>query len=135
MKFSKMIEAEFDVKKLSCIIGVRYWEDADVNGVREKDEDPTIPCRIDGNWCPIIDIESGVILNWEHGVTASTHFKVCDDGIYKLLDGSDALIAEIDGYVPKIMCPEGEGYGDYVIMKIDENGKIANWKPDLKSFK
>lgn len=25
------------------------------------------------------------------------------------------------------MCPEEPGYGDYIIMKIDEDGKIENW--------
>ena len=44
------------------------------------------------------------------------------------------MIASIDGYVPSIMCPEGEGYGDYVIMEIDGDGRIANWKVDLSEF-
>jgi len=32
------------------------------------------------------------------------------------------------------MCPEGEGFGDYIKMVIDENGKIKNWKPDFEDF-
>jgi hypothetical protein len=28
----------------------------------------------------------------------------------------------------------GDGYGDYVIMMIDEVGKIANWRADLTAF-
>ena len=32
------------------------------------------------------------------------------------------------------MCPEGEGYGDYVIMKIDGDGKIEKWVADLSEF-
>jgi hypothetical protein len=39
-----------------------------------------------------------------------------------------------DGYVPEIMCPEGNGYGDYIIMKVNENGYIANWDADLSDF-
>jgi hypothetical protein len=39
-----------------------------------------------------------------------------------------------DGYVPKIMCPTENGYSDYVIMDIDRDGKIANWKADLSDF-
>ena len=30
--------------------------------------------------------------------------------------------------------PEGRGYGDYIIMNIDENGKIANWKFNPEDF-
>jgi len=29
------------------------------------------------------------------------------------------------------MCPADNGYGDYVIMKIDDNGKIDKWRVDL----
>jgi hypothetical protein len=32
------------------------------------------------------------------------------------------------------MCPKENGYGDYVIMDIDREGKIANWKADLSDF-
>lgn len=29
------------------------------------------------------------------------------------------------------MCPADEGYGDYIIMNIDENGFIQGWKKEL----
>jgi hypothetical protein len=32
------------------------------------------------------------------------------------------------------MCPKENGYGDYVIMDIDKDGKILNWKPNLEDF-
>ena len=51
-----------------------------------------------------------------------------------LLDKYKHYIVNIDGYVPRIMCPEGSGYGDYVIMNIDENGKIDKWKINLDEF-
>lgn len=39
----------------------------------------------------------------------------------------------------KVMCqilcvPKKNGYGDYVIMDIDRDGKIENWKADLSDF-
>ena len=34
----------------------------------------------------------------------------------------------MEGYVPDIMCPGDVPDGDYVIMDIDEKGKISNWK-------
>lgn len=134
MKFTKMVRKEFDAKKLQCKIDVRYWEDADVNGVRENEDVSTVPCRVGDSWCPVIDIEKGVVLNWTQGTTASLHYKVCDAGIYALLDENDEPITVIDGYVPDMMCPEGDGFGDCIIMKIDENGRIDKWVPNLKAF-
>lgn len=131
------------VKYIRARCGVRYWEDATVNG--EQDEDGSrIPLRVGtaadndhlggGDWCPTIDLDTGVIESWPNGTTASVHYKVCDDGDYELLDADRNVVKAIDGYVPSIMCPEGEGYGDYVIMEIDSNGRIAKWVADLSEF-
>ncbi|WP_255495104.1 hypothetical protein [Dysgonomonas sp. 521] len=35
--------------------------------------------------------------------------------------------------MPEIMCPGGEWDGDYIIMDIDENGIIENWREKLIS--
>ena len=121
------------VKYLQAECGVRYWEDAKVNG--EEDTDGTrIPCRAAEVWCPVIDVETGTIEGWPQGVSADIYYKVCDDGAYHLLDENRKVVKSINGYVPSIMCPEGDGYGDYVIMKIDGTGKIARWTPDLSDF-
>ena len=83
------------------------------------------------------DRETGVILNWKIGTVADVHFKVCDDGKYHLLDENDNIVSSIiDDYVPKILDIHGESYGDYIIMKIDENGFIEKWnkKASLKCF-
>lgn len=121
------------VKYLQAECGVRYWEDAIVNGV--KDEDGTlIPCRSGDNWAPVIALETGVIEGWPQGVTAAIHYKVCDDGTYRLLDAARQVVAKIDGYVPSIMCPGDSGYGDYVIMDVGEYGQIAAWRVDLSEF-
>lgn len=129
------------VKYLKVRCGVRYWEDATVNG--EQDEDGSrIPLRDPkpndhlggGDWLPVIDLDTGKIEGWPEGTTADIHYKVCDDGDYALLDADHKVVIEIDGYVPSLMCPEGEGYGDYVIMKVAADGSIANWKADLSAF-
>jgi len=126
-------EQEIEVKKLIVNANVRYWEDSTING--KEDVDGTLtPCRNGANWNPTIDIETGIIANWPIGTVADIHFKVCDEGIYQLADSEGKIVKEIDGYVPKIMCPEENGYGDYIIMKIDGNGKIANWTIDLSDF-
>lgn len=130
------------VKYLRARCGVRYWDDATVNGVEDADGS-RIPLRdgtsadndqSGGFWCPTIDLETGIIENWPTGTTANIHYKVCDEGEYELLDADRNVVVAIDGYVPQIMCPEGSGYGDYVIMQIDGDGKIANWQVDLQEF-
>lgn len=134
MKTTGKIQKEVDLKILKVVAGVRYWEDATVNGV-EDEEGVLIPCR-DGNaWCPVIDVDAGVITNWTQGVKADVHYKVCDSGSYYLLDEAGAVVLSIeDGYVPKMMCPKENGFGDYIIMDIDETGKIANWKQTIVGF-
>ncbi len=123
-------KVEIEIKFLSVIAGVRYWEDATVNGV-EDETGELIPCRVDDAWCPEIDIDNGVIINWAKGTIADIHYKICDDGTYILKDADFNEVARKEGYVPDTMCPEGEGYGDYIIMKVDENGKISKWNPKI----
>lgn len=120
---------DVDVRYLRANCGVRYWEDGKVNG--EKDEHGDIHMRDDDSWCPVIDLETGIILNWPEGVAASVHYKVCDDGVYALLDADMNVVVQKDGYVPKMMCPKDNGYGDYVIMDIDGTGKIDRFRVDL----
>ena len=122
-------------KYLQVNAGVRYWEDGVVNGIDDTDDNPSMPCRNDeGDWAPLIDIDEGRIIDWPAGTTASVHYKVCDDGRYSLLDHDKAEIVTLDGYVPSIMCPSDNGYGDYIIMEIDGEGLISNWRLDLDEF-
>lgn len=108
--------------------GVRYWEDARINGVHDEDGTLT-PCRDGDYWKPIIDVDKGVIVNWEKGKRADIHFKVVDDGTYTIKDEKGDTIVSKEGYVPDIMCPADNGYGDYIIMEIDEDGVIDKWEP------
>lgn len=127
MKIKLTIEKDFEVKFLQVEASVRYWQDSIVNGEEDVKGD-LIPCREGDLWKPLIDIETGVILNWVIGKTAQIHYKVCDCGVYTLLDEDRNPILSKEGYVPKIMCPKDSGYGDYIIMDIDENGQIADWE-------
>ena len=136
MKVTVKKEVEIDVKTLHVNAGVRYWNDTDVNGVEDTEDGANIPCKVGDIWKPIIDLETGKIINWEIGKTASVHYKVCDNGRYYLKDADDEIILSIeDNYVPSILCPKENGYGDYIIMDIDENGVISNFLPfSLKDF-
>ena len=133
MKAIIKVEKEVEIKTLQVSAGVRYWEDATVNGVEDENGD-LIPCRNGDNWEPKININKGVIVNWKKGIKAEVHYKVCDAGVYELKDEEGETVIKKEGYVPKIMCPEGNGYGDYIIMNIDENGQIGNWQPDIDDF-
>lgn len=124
---------KFAVKYLQAECGVRYWEDATINGVEDTNGTLT-PLRVGEAWMPLIDIETGTIMDWPDGIEAKIHFKICDDGQYTLLDAEHNKIVRIEGYVPKIMSPGGDGYGDYVIMTIGGDGVIENWKTPLDEF-
>lgn len=123
----------YNSKYFSAKCGVRYWEDAIINGVTDT-EGTLIPCRKGDYWCPLIEIETGRILNWIIGARAQIHYKVCDDGKYEFLDKDKQTIFIFDSYVPSILSPKEPGYGDYVIMDVDKNGMIDKWEIDLSEF-
>lgn len=109
---------------------VRYWEDATVNGIEDK-TGSLIPFRSGDFWCPRINVDFGEVLEWPKGITADVHYKVCDEGAYMIDAHGRQLIWQGD-YVPdRFLCHGDRGYGDYIILNIDENGKIKNYvKPE-----
>lgn len=133
MKVKIKTEKEVEIKTLSVDCGPRYWEDGTVDGVEDTDG-KLIPCGDGERWTPEIDIETGQITNWKQGVKADIHYKVCDDGIYVVKDVDGNEVFKQDGYVPSCMAPKENGYGDYIIMEIDENGFIDGWKFNPKNF-
>lgn len=113
--------------------GVRYWEDADVDGQEDK-LGTLIPMRKDDDWRPVVRLEDGKIIDWPKGTTASIHYKVCDDGDYWLLDENKNRIAKWVGfYVPdEFLCHGDKGYGDYIIFDVLEDGHIKDYrKPEI----
>jgi hypothetical protein len=132
MKAKVKIESEVEIKTLRVIANVRYWEDGEIDGESDTEEGE-MPCKKGDVWCPLIDIETGKITTWKQGTAAKIHYKVCDGGMYELLDASGKVLLTRDGYVPDCLCPKEEGYGDYIIMDIDANGMIQDWKFDEES--
>ena len=131
MRVKIKVVQEVDAVILEVQAGVRYWEDTRVNGESDDNGD-LIPCRLGDIWNPFIDIDKGIITNWKKGVNAIIHYKVCDDGDYIVFDGDGEAIKEFGGcYVPKILSPAGNGYGDYIYMLVDESGKIKDWNASL----
>lgn len=161
---------DLNVSLIEVEAHVRYWEDSDINGepdvdVYETGKRPQMPCSVrifdldeipfekavnknrnykseDFAWCPIIDVETGEIINWYGQKNAFIHYKVCDEFYCSFINNSGERLFEYNGYVPNFMCIGDDGYGDYIIMEInaDEQGKaiIKNWTtealPKLKKF-
>lgn len=120
--------------KLHINAKVRYWEDAEVNWQLDTENWDNIPCKKWDEWCPIIDTETGVIENWEKWKTAEIHYKVCDECSWELYENNTLIKYQYDDYVPSFLCPKEPWYWDYIIMNIDENGKIEDWKLDEEEF-
>ena len=144
MKIDIKVTKEFDIKYIFIDSSVRYWEDSRINGIRDIsnptiDNPPTIPKVIwdienqEFKWVPIIDIDKGIILDWPTDIEAIIHYKVCDEFkccVKESLDKNYSVL-HYEGYVPRFMCPVEDGFGDYIIMSIDKNGKIKGWNPGL----
>lgn len=135
MNVTIMVPQDVDVKILRVDAGVRYWEDGLVDGLTDDENLPSIPFSQSGRWRIDIDIDKGMIVGWPD-VEASVHYKVCDDGVYTLLDSEGRIVKRLEGeYVPNVLCPEESGYGDYIIMNINNSGHISGWdKTQIKAM-
>lgn len=130
MKTILLQKKEVDVKYLLVDAGVRYWDDSSFNGVNDTEDGILAPFKEGDRWIILIDVDEGKIIDWNQGTTASIHYKVCDDGHYTCSNKDKEDLCGIETYVPSILCPKENGYGDYIIMDIDENGIIKDWKAD-----
>lgn len=119
---------------LKLDVGVSCWEDGTLNGQEDDPNNPKMPCVVkDGDeyrWKPIINIKTGTIENWEKGIIATLHYKVCDQCCIDVIDVNGKCVKEYSGYVPEILCPVGGHDGDYIVMHIDVMGVIHEWKYD-----
>ena len=135
MKKTVRVEKEIEIRFLKVKCGVRYWEDGKVNGVEDTGGD-LIPLREGDYWCPLIELDTGIIQDWPKGTIADVHYKCCDDGDYWLIEDNGTEHKRPGYYVPSVLDITGEGYGDYVILTIDGNGQIADWPKghDINEF-
>lgn len=103
---------------------VRYWEDGEINGV--YDTEGLMPGRENEHWHGFIDIADGKIMEWPP-ITASIHYKVCDEGEYWLCNESRTRLAKWGGdYVPDTFFATTGG-GDYISFDVSTTGLIDNW--------
>jgi hypothetical protein len=80
-----------------------------------------------GYWCPIIDIDEGIITNWDINESVYVFAKVCDEFECTIKDVNGEIIGTYEGYVPDFMSIEDYGYGDYIDFVVESNGKIRGW--------
>lgn len=135
MKTKIKVEKEVEIKTLHVEAKVRYWEDSEVNGEPDTENGDNIPCKVGEIWELLIDVDSGKITNWTKGVTASIHYKVCDCCAWEIKDENGEVVMSVENeYVPGTLCPKEQGYGDYIIMDINEDGLIEDWEFDIDDF-
>ena len=155
MKAKIKIIKEVELDKIIVKAGIRYYADCEYstdNGVTwvepedpdddvfEKQSKSIIPNIIKEDigykeadyWNLVIDVNTGQVENWPKGLCLSTHFKVCDDGLYQILDTEKNVIWDSIKtkyyYVPYFLAIEDEGYGDYIYININGDGYINNWR-------
>ncbi len=69
---------------------------------------------------------NGVVRDWPAGITVDAYFKPSDGGRYWIVFDDDVSI-RIGCYVPSCLSM-GDGGGDYLELKIDGTGRIADWE-------
>ena len=83
------------------------------------------------DWCPVIDVNEGKILDWTPGFCLNTGFKVCDQGVYVYSnqDESQQIVSTDcdEYYVPNWLDDVGDGYGDYLQITVNGDGTIKDW--------
>ncbi len=127
--FTVNIQTPVEVTHIEVEAGVRYWEDALVNGAQD-DDGTLIPGRDGDAWRARIRLADGFVEGWPADTEANIHYKVCDAGLYWLTDAEGRKIVKREGYVPgAFLCHGGRGYGDYIILKIKGDGFIAGYEP------
>ena len=113
----------------------RYPEDGYINEEQDDNDNPKMPFMVADEkaqngwvWKLDVNIKTGEVIGWPKEVKADVHYKVCDCCRIKYAG------KEYYEYVPDFLAIDDEGYGDYIILTI-EDGKIVNWsETDCREF-
>lgn len=126
----KIDKKEVDVKILAVNAYIRDW---DVCDIYLEPNDSEFPCLVKDEWQPLIEIETGKILNWQVGVKANINLRLRDNCSYKLIDiNNNAIISRNDDYVPYTLNNGNDS--DQLTMEINEEGMIKDWDFDIYDF-
>jgi len=130
MQHTLRIEKQIDVRYLKLNLDI-YGEDLPSD----------LPFQFGNQWEIIIDIDHGMVMNWHYAQSIKLNFKVRDSGTYTLYDKNFKMVRYTDHddspkYAPNQLLPPSNGYGDYLELDIDKDGKIMNWydHPSLADF-
>ena len=129
MKALVKVFKEVEIERIIIDINIRHVGDSD------DDDVPTdFPLLNGSQWKATVMVGSGHILDWPEGQEREMYCKVCDAGLYTLINNAGEVVATRDGYVPNDIVP-GE-WGDYVHLKIGGDGVITNWPehPNVDEF-
>lgn len=74
----------------------------------------------------ICGVEDGVSKPWESG-EVYIGFKVVDMGNYILMGNGREIFRKDDEYVPEFLQIEENGWGDYIEIVIEKDGKVRGW--------
>ena len=126
VQVERTMNVEYDIATVRLELAVRHGDD---------DMPDDFPFRKGEMWRVDVDANTGRIKDWPKGLAHELYMKVVDCGTYTLLDPTGAQLAIIENdYVPHGVVP-GK-YGDYVDLKINEDGVITNWPKrfDIEAF-
>jgi len=122
---------------LSVNAPVRYPEDNIINrdpSLKEVHDDEELPGLDHGMWRALIRLEDGEVMGWPQGTRAELNIKVVDSGTYYLQDEDQVTIySREENYVPDCLSIDSNGYGDYIYITIQGNGRILNWPSNMRA--
>lgn len=131
MKTVLKVEKIFDLKKLDIEARVINFDGTIINGVVCVDCNQ-IPCIFEDFWNPSISIDDGIIPNWTKGVEAKINLFLGKKCSWWILDSHlEVILERYDDYVPNCL---SDGDNNYLVMNIDKDGKIENWKFNIDDF-
>lgn len=126
-----MVRQEVDFNVLEVMVPIRDREGFIINGV-ECEDGSLVPFSEGDNWCPRIDLDEGEVIGWPSNAEADIQAYVGDAGSYYLIDECEGYMESFEEVaVPRML---SGGTRNSIVMKIDKDGKIANWKPSFKGL-
>ena len=81
----------------------------------------------------IVDLQERKVVDWNDN-NGYIHMwaKLCDSGVYTLLDSDKNPLWQIAGYVPNALVPPYErGFGDYLELTIESDGNLPDWRDEI----
>lgn len=121
-------------------ISFPFWEElcSYTFPFEDEEDEEQLPLVKMGYWQGTIDLQTHKLLEWEpYFSECYLQAKVCDTGIYTLLDAEKKPICTLKGYVPNGVIPPKNGAGDYIHFAINADGTVEEWQDtyDFTDFK